>query len=187
MNRLLLILSSSLISMPALAHPGHALASAQAGFLHPLSGVDHLLVMLAIGIWAGRIGGQARWQLPLTFVLVMATGAGLGMSGWFLPGVEFGLAVSVLAMGLLIALHAPLGRLWQFSLVAFFALLHGLAHGAELSHQGAAAVMTGMLVATILLHAVGLFLSQGRMALTSALQRVLGSAIALCGAYLLIA
>lgn len=187
MNRLLLALLTTLVSAPAMAHPGHALAGIQSGFLHPFSGLDHLLVMLAVGLWAGRIGGQARWQLPLTFVLVMALGAAFGMAGGLLPAIEFGLAVSVLAMGLVIALQAPLASVWQFGLVAGFALLHGLAHGSELAQQGAVAAMAGMLAATALLHAVGLLLAGRRLALASVVQRGIGAAIALSGAWLLLA
>lgn len=187
MNRLLIALLMIALAAPAQAHPGHAMADMQAGFLHPFSGLDHLLVMLAVGLWAGRIGGHARWQLPLTFVLVMALGAASGMLGWMMPGLEPGLAVSVLAMGLVIALQAPLARSWQFGLVGAFALLHGFAHGAELAQQGAMSSMAGMLGATALLHVAGLLLSGRRLALASMLQRGIGVTIAASGAWLLLA
>lgn len=187
MNRLLPALLLTIVSAPALAHSGHALTGVHAGFLHPFMGLDHLLVMLAVGLWAGRIGGHSRWQLPLTFVLVMAMGAACGMAGLIVPGLELGLAVSVLAMGLVVALQTPLARAWQFGLVAGFALLHGLAHGAELAQQGAVTAMAGMLAATALLHAAGLLLASRRLALASILQRGIGTVIAVSGAWLLLA
>src|SRR5690606_11637820 len=96
------VLLTALFPAVAFAHPGHEMASMAAGFLHPLTGLDHLLVMLAVGLWAGKTGGKARWQLPLIFMLVMAVGGLAGMSQLVLPGMEIGIAVSVLAMGLLV-------------------------------------------------------------------------------------
>lgn len=171
----------------ALAHPGHGLDSAAAGFMHPLTGWDHLLVMLAVGLWAGRLGGAARWQLPLTFLLVMLVGALAGMAGLTLPAMETGIAASVMAIGLLIALHVVLKPLWQVALVASFALLHGMAHGAELATHSAVMALPAMLVATALLHAAGLLLSSRGMPLPARLQDAIGAAIALAGGCMLLA
>jgi urease accessory protein len=180
-------LFAALFSTIAMAHPGHELASAQAGFMHPLTGWDHLLVMLAVGLWAGRLGGKARWQLPLTFMLVMAIGAWMGLHGLRMPGMETGIAASVLAIGLLVALHVRMAAYWQIILVAVFAWVHGAAHGAELTQHGGLAVLAGMLLATGLLHAAGLLLASRKMQLALAMQRLLGGLIALAGAYSLIA
>lgn len=177
----------SLFSTLALAHPGHDMANAYAGFMHPLTGWDHLLVMLAVGLWAGRIGGKARWQLPFTFMLVMVAGALAGLSGMTLPGLETGIAASVLAIGLLIALHVPLGRVWQIGIVALFACLHGMAHGAELAAHNGYAVMLGILAATALLHATGLLLASRKLHLAQYIHRALGGMIALAGTYMLLA
>ena len=171
----------------ALAHPGHGLESAAAGFMHPLTGWDHLLVMLAVGLWAGRLGGAARWQLPLTFLLVMLVGALAGMAGLTLPAMETGIAASVMAIGLLVALHVVLKPMWQVALVALFACLHGLAHGAELHSHSALMVLPAMLLSTALLHAAGLMLSSRGMPLSTRLQQAIGGAIALAGGWMLLA
>ncbi|KAF0844700.1 urease accessory protein [Methylovorus glucosotrophus] len=171
----------------ALAHPGHGLDSAAAGFMHPLTGWDHLLVMLAVGLWAGRLGGAARWQLPLTFLLVMLVGALAGMGGLTLPAMETGIAASVMAIGLLIALHVVLKPLWQVALVALFALLHGVAHGAELVSHSALMVLPAMLTATALLHMAGLLLASRGLPLSARLQQAIGGAIALAGGWMLFA
>lgn len=176
-----------LFSSVAIAHPGHEMANAYAGFMHPLTGWDHLLVMLAVGLWAGRIGGKARWQLPLTFMLIMIAGTLVGLGGMTLPGLETGIAASVLAIGLLIALYAPLARVWQIGLVALFACLHGMAHGAELTAHNGYAVMLGILTATALLHAAGLLLASRQLPLAQYIQRTLGGLIALAGGYMLLA
>ncbi|CAG0953049.1 hypothetical protein MTYP_00300 [Methylophilaceae bacterium] len=183
----LLALTLSLSPAVALAHPGHDMANAYAGFMHPLTGWDHLLVMLAVGLWAGRLGGKARWQLPLTFMLVMVAGTLAGIGGLMLPGLETGIAASVLAAGLLVALHAPLAMPWQIGLTALFAWMHGMAHGAELAVHNGYAVMLGMLLATGLLHAAGLLLASRQMRLASYGQRSLGGLIALAGTYMLLA
>lgn len=123
-----LLLTSSLVS----AHPGHGLESAYAGFMHPLTGWDHLLVMLAVGVWAAKLGDKARWQLPAVFVFFMAIGAivGLNLSG--ASGLEMLIAISVIAMGVLLSTRIAINQVWQFCIVASFAIFHGLAHGIEL-------------------------------------------------------
>ncbi len=196
MNKMLLAISLALFSTLAMAHPGHAEHGALAGFLHPLTGIDHLLVMVAIGMWAAKLGGSARWQLPVTFVLVMAFGAAIAMSG-LMPAnisadsVEIGVSASVLAMGLLLLIQLP--RIIQFSLLrplqialtAIFAMLHGFAHGLELSFSSGWSVMLGMLLATALLHAIGLLLSSGRVTIARQVNVVMGGLMLLAGAYLL--
>lgn len=170
-----------------MAHPGHDMAGAYAGFMHPLAGWDHLLAMLAIGLWAGRLGGNARWQLPLAFMVVMLVGALAGMAGMALPGLETGMAASVLAVGLLVALRAVPGKAWQIGLTALFAWLHGLAHGVELAAYDGAAVMLGMLAATGVLHVAGLLLASGHQQWARWAHRGFGGLLVLAGGYLLIA
>lgn len=190
MKKMLLAMFLVLFSTLAMAHPGHAEHGALAGFLHPLTGVDHLLVMVAIGMWAAKLGGSARWQLPVTFVLVMAFGAAIAMSG-LMPAnisgesVEIGVSASVLAMGLLLLIQSPLKRMLQIALTAVFAMLHGFAHGLELSFSSGWSVMLGMLLATALLHAIGLLLSSGRVKTAMRLNVVMGGLMLLTGAYLL--
>jgi len=171
----------------AMAHPGHGLESAYAGFMHPFSGWDHLLVMLAVGLWAGKLGGPARWQLPLTFMLVMALGSGLGMSGMTFDGIETAIAATVMAMGVLLVMRLPLKPLLRAGLVALFACMHGLAHGTELSGQIGQQVILGMLLATCLLHAAGILLASQRFTWARWVQTGFGFGMLLAGGYLLIA
>lgn len=178
------------------AHPGHDLvgnnfASAYAGFIHPLTGWDHLLVMLAIGVWASKLGGKARWQLPLTFLSIMTLGAILGLAGITFSGVETAIAASVMAMGLLLAINLPIPAISRIGIVAIFAVFHGMAHGVELHLQQSYAALAGMLVATALLHGAGLLLGDSlnsqRVQLAKWLQNGLALAMVLVGGYLLIA
>ena len=180
----LLLASTSTLAM---AHPGHGMESAYAGFMHPLTGLDHLLVMLAVGLWAGKLGGKACWQLPLTFMLVMALGAILGMTGISFSGIETAIAATVMAMGVLLVISLPISAVVRTGLVAIFALMHGLAHGAELSGQSGLHVLAGMLLATGLLHAAGLLLSSQQLKWTKWIHTGFGLGFMLAGGYLLIA
>jgi urease accessory protein len=189
-----IILTSLLMgfSSLAIAHPGHVLTgssiqSAYAGFIHPLTGWDHLLVMLAIGIWASKLGGKSRWQLPLTFLLIMTLGAVLGLAGFTFTGVETAIAASVMAMGLLLAINLPISAINRIGIVAIFAVFHGLAHGVELHSQQSYTALVGMLIATALLHAIGLLLASRRLNLANCMQSALAWSIALAGGYMLLA
>lgn len=192
------ILLTSLLmgfSSLAFAHPGHELVgngleSAYAGFMHPLTGWDHLLVMLAIGIWASKLGGKARWQLPLTFLSIMTLGAVLGLAGITISGVETAIAASVMAMGLLLAINLPIPAISRIGIVGIFAVFHGMAHGVELHSQQSYAALTGMVVATALLHGAGLLLGHSfgsqRVQLAKWLQLGFAWVMMLIGTYLLI-
>lgn len=168
-------IACSLFSTIVLAHPGHDLTSAYAGFTHPFLGLDHLLVMLAIGVWAAKLTGALRWQLPVIFIGFMAVGAVLGFMGLNVSGVETAIAASVMAMGVLLVMNLPMLPIGRVSVVVVFATMHGLAHGLELlatknPMQNSAAisasvfqglsfqhysVLVGMLLATALLHGIG--------------------------------
>lgn len=192
MKKILLICLLMGFSSLVFAHPGHELVgngleSAYAGFMHPLTGWDHLLVMLAIGIWASKLGGKARWQLPLTFLSIMTLGAVLGLAGITLSGVETAIAASVMAMGLLLAINLPIPAISRIGIVAIFAVFHGMAHGVELHSQQSYAVLAGMLVATALLHAAGLLFASRRLNLANGIQTALAWGIALAGGYMLVA
>ncbi len=193
-----IVLSILLVGLSGVvsAHPGHDLvgnnfASAYAGFIHPLTGWDHLLVMLAIGIWASKLGGKARWQLPLTFLASMTIGAVMGLAGVTFSGVETAIAASVMAMGLLLAINLPIPAISRIGIVAIFAVFHGMAHGVELHSQQSYAALSGMLLATTLLHGAGLLLgsllNSQRAQLTKWLQNGLALGMMLVGGYLLIA
>ncbi len=155
------ILSFGIVAaLPSLAsaHTGveHA-AGFSTGFGHPFSGLDHLLVMVAVGLWASQQGGRARILLPLVFVTVMAAGAVGGSSGLALPLVEHGILASVFVLGLLVALAARLPLGGAVALTAVFALFHGHAHGAEAPLSGSmTAYGIGFVTATALLHLAGL-------------------------------
>src|SRR5689334_1037308 len=102
------------------------------GFSHPLGGIDHILAMVAVGAFAAHLGGRALWLVPLTFVSVMALAGLAGMAGVGLPYVEIGIAMSVVVLGLVIALRLSLPTVAAMALVGFFAIFHGHAHGAEM-------------------------------------------------------
>lgn len=145
----------SLFSTLALAHPGHGLSSAYAGFMHPFMGWDHLLMMLAVGVWAAKLKGNLRWQLPLTFVSFMAIGAGVGFLGLRLVGMETAIASSVIVMGILLVMNLRLSPQIRVIIIASFALFHGLAHGVELNSTQNVSALVGMLLATLILHGIG--------------------------------
>jgi hydrogenase/urease accessory protein HupE len=123
------------LALPVFAHPQSGVTLGfKSGFLHPLSGLDHILAMVSVGIWGSQLGKPALWLLPVTFPLVMALGGVLGVRGVPLPGVEVGVALSAVVLGLMIALCAR-PRLWIAAMVVgMFAIFHGYAHGKELPH-----------------------------------------------------
>ena len=234
-------------STAAFAHPGHNVSGFAAGLMHPFSGLDHLLAMVAVGLWAAQGGGRKNipfavsvshsllrytalravlmkllaiplgrqktatkwlvirtngkfiepllqvfseipkvWLLPATFMAMLAVGAGVAIQWQSLPLVESGIAASVLALGLLIALSMQLPASLSVAITALFGLLHGYAHGLELP-QSAAPVeyALGFLAATATLHLSGITLGVATRQRYALLSRFLGSAIAVSGAYLL--
>lgn len=134
-----------------------------AGFLHPITGLDHVVAMVAVGLWGAVLAPPALWVLPVAFPLVMAFGGLLGMLGVPIPGVEIGIAVSGLVMGLMVLfeLRPPL---WLAALiVASFAVFHGHAHGAELPAGSNALLFSlAFVIATGLLHLAGILLGETR-------------------------
>ncbi|HET9022931.1 MAG TPA: HupE/UreJ family protein [Burkholderiaceae bacterium] len=151
-------LAALAVASAALAHdqPGQA-AGFVAGLLHPASGLDHVLAMIAVGVWGAQLGAPAIWLLPVTFPLVMAFGGFLGLVGVPLPGVEIGIAASAILLGACVALEARPPLALAALLVAFFAVFHGHAHGTELpAGQSGLLYSVGFVVATGLLHAVGI-------------------------------
>ena len=148
----------ALISGSAQAHTGTGLPGGfMSGFTHPLSGLDHLLAMVSVGLWGAFLGRPLIYQLPVIFPAVMAGGAVLAMIGLRLPPVEIGIALSVLVLGgcIALAIKAPV---WAASvIVAAFALFHGYAHGKELpSAADPVAYSAGFVLATGLLHVLGI-------------------------------
>jgi urease accessory protein len=156
----MVVLPAALVLLPqaALAHPGHGAATgAEAGFLHPLMGADHILAMMAVGLVAALKGGRALWALPLSFLAMMSAGAALGMAGVALPYIETGIALSIVVFGLaaIVGLRAPVALL--AAVVGVFAVFHGYAHGAEMPETASGLSFgLGFLMATALLHGAGL-------------------------------
>lgn len=158
MTRRQILATLALLFSPALAmaHPGHEAAGLLAGLAHPLTGLDHLLAMLAVGLWAAQQQGAARWALPLAFVGSMLAGAVLGNSGVTLPWTESAIAASVMAFSLLVVVAARLPMLAALCLTAVFALFHGVAHIQELPATGSVlSYASGFLLATAGLQAFG--------------------------------
>lgn len=156
--RRLLTLAALLAPMPALAHEGGAQAHGFfIGFLHPVGGLDHVLAMVAVGLWAGLLSGRANWALPAGFLGAMVLGFGLGAGGFGLPMVEAGILASVIILGALVAAAARFPLVVAVPLVAVFGLLHGHAHGTEMVGQGALGYAAGFILATAALHGLGLF------------------------------
>lgn len=187
---LLAMLAASALFLPtaASAHivKGEAIGFVS-GFSHPISGLDHIIAMVAVGLWGAQLGRPAIWVLPVTFPLVMAFGGFLGLIGVHLPGSEIAIALSGLCLGgaVLTEFRPPL---WiAAALVGAFGLFHGYAHGAELPPgQNALLYSLGFILATGLLHATGIAIGAihrwpwGRLALRGA-----GGAILSGGAFFL--
>lgn len=147
---------------PAFAHvEGSAIQGGfSAGFGHPLGGLDHVVAMVAVGLWGAFLGAPAVWVLPVVFPLVMAVGGALGAAGVPLPAVETGIAASALILGAMVALAAKPPLWLAAGLVGAFAIFHGHAHGTELpANANALAYSAGFVVATGLLHLGGIALS----------------------------
>lgn len=157
MSRLLFVIAAATLPVTAWAHPGHPGGGFMSGFAHPFSGLDHVLTMLAVGIWAARSSGMGRWFVPVSFLAGMLAGGLLGFDGFVPAFLESAVAASVLASALLVALSIQLPMPLKAGLALFFALWHGIAHGAELSDApwGHAC---GFLAATALLLGCGLAL-----------------------------
>ena len=140
------------------AHTGiGAISGFGQGFAHPLGGLDHILAMVAVGLFAINLGGRAMWLVPAAFVAMMAVSGMLGIGGVAVPFVEIGIALSVIVLGLAVALQWSIPISAAMVLVGFFAIFHGHAHGAEMPVSGAGLPYAiGFVSATALLHAIGL-------------------------------
>ena len=127
------------------------------GFLHPLTGLDHVLAMVMVGIFAWQLGGRALWLVPTTFVALMAVGVALGVTGIGVPFVEAGIALSVIVLGAIVALRVRAPVAAAMAVVGLFAIFHGHAHGSEMPESAAdIAYGMGFMLATALLHAAGI-------------------------------
>jgi urease accessory protein len=175
-------------SSAASAHIGGHAGGFTNGLAHPFYGLDHVLAMVAVGLWASQLGRPALWLLPLTFPVVMAVGGVIGWSGVSFPWVEIGIAGSVIALGAAIAFALRPTLMVSALLIGFFALFHGFEHGASLPAHGTAITYgAGFILATVVLHAIGI----GLGLLTDRIPvrfvaRSAGGAIAVLGLVLLV-
>ncbi|OHV82516.1 HupE/UreJ family protein [Ensifer sp. LCM 4579] len=191
MKKQILIAAAALAAsaVPAFAHlDPMAHGSLMAGLSHPLFGGDHIVAMLAVGLWAGEIGGRARWAVPAAFVATMAIGFALAVIGVGLPFVEPAVLASVIALGLIVAIAVRLDATKAAAIVAIFALFHGHAHGGELGAAGALPFAAGFIIATALLHVAGIVfgMALARLSGGGSLARLLGGITALAGAALML-
>ena len=182
------LLATGLLTTSAHAHLTVGMGSGLAdGFLHPLTGFDHLLAMVSVGIWGAELGVPAIWLLPIAFPLIMACGGAVGVVGVPLPGGELLIALSVVVLGLLVASARRLPIWAALTIVGVFAIAHGHAHGVELPGTADALAFTiGFVVATGLLHLTGILIGvlarwpHGVIAI-----RAIGCAVAVAGCYFL--
>ncbi len=158
MRFLTTLFAALLLASPAIAHTGLGLqTSFLFGFLHPISGLDHVLAMLLVGLLAVVLGGKAVWRLPMTFVGMMAMGGFLGLAGIAMPYVETGIALSVVMFGGLVTYGRRVPAAAALAVVGAFAVFHGQAHGAEISEAEAVLpYVSGFLAATGMLHGIGI-------------------------------
>ena len=178
-------ITEALLSATPTLHEGGVAEGFLSGFLHPLFGPDHVVAMIAVGLWGAQLGSPALWVLPIAFPMVMAFGGTLGIVGLELPGVELGIALSALVLGLMVAM-ALRPPLWGAALlVGAFAIFHGHAHGTELPQSAnPLAYALGFVFATGLLHASGIALGVLMASKAGAAAvRTCGALIAAAGLY----
>jgi urease accessory protein len=173
------------MSSAAFAHVGGHAGGLASGLAHPFLGLDHVLAMVAVGLWAAQLGRPAMWLLPAIFPAVMAAGALMGANGVALPWVEAGIIASVLVLGAAVALRLRTPIAASAALIGLFALFHGHAHGTELPAAGSALLYgVGFVLATVALHAIGL--GVGVAMNRPVVMRTAGGAIAAAGLLLLV-
>lgn len=188
-SRLATLLALSITMLAYIPTAGaHNIGAEGAGFItglaHPFMGLDHLLAMIAVGIWAAQTGGSAVWRLPMSFVVMMAVAALFGANGYGMPAFEPLIAGSVITLGLMVVFAIRLPINLSMLLVGLFAVVHGYAHGLEMPQANSAILYgSGFVLATSLLHLIGIGL--GKVAYHKhMLSRLSGSIIALAGLYL---
>lgn len=186
-KRLLLLILGCALALSAQAHPGHDGGNFSAGLLHPYTGLDHLLALVATGCWAALQTGRSHWRIPLGFMLGLVGGCWLGSAHLELPGLEWALAGSVLSLGLLLTLAVRWPSLLAMLISAGLALLHGWAHGLEqLQQHEPVPYLAGLVLSSALL--LGLSYSASRWVPAQRRRglRLMGMAIALVGGGLLL-
>lgn len=192
LNRLAIAASGILLPTAAFAHPSieHA-AGFTHGFAHPWTGLDHVLAMVLVGMFAWQLGGRALWLVPAAFVTLMMAGGLLGATGVALPFVETGIALSIVVLGGAVACGMRVSTALAMAVVGLFAIFHGHAHGAEMPADASGlAYGLGFVIATALLHVGGIALGAGIAKLGertgSGLVRAAGGAAAAVGMLMLV-
>ncbi len=160
------------------------------GLTHPISGLDHILAMVAVGLWAAQMGGKALWMVPSAFLLAMSASSAIGHFGLPLPGVEQGILASDFILGLLLLFAARLPLALSTGIVGILAVFHGYAHGAEMPETASGlAYGFGFIISTALLHltgmGVGLAIDRYQPKLQQLLFRIGGGAVVVGAVYVL--
>ena len=187
MSRLLISLVALFVASTAQAHTGIGDANGFVhGVAHPFGGLDHVLAMVGVGLFAAQLGGRALWLVPLSFVLMMVVGGACGLAGADLPFVEIGIGLSVVVLGVAVAFGRHMPTAAAVALVGFFAIFHGHAHGAEMpAALSALAYGGGFVLATVALHAIGIVIGlvagMTSEAYRARLVQTTGGAMALAG------
>lgn len=185
-KQILSVLLFLLFSNLAYAHNSDTvMQSFYAGFIHPVTGWDHLLIMVAVGLMAAQSLGRMRWLLPATFVAMMGIGGAVSVVFGSLTQLELFIAATILVMGVTLLFNQLLPNQLKLGLVGLFALPHGWAHGVEIGMQGASTLI-GILVATVILHAMGYALMQSQPLLKLSINRVAASLMVFLGGLLLV-
>jgi urease accessory protein len=176
--------ASAVLATPAFAHTGAEphMHGFLAGLAHPLGGLDHMLAMIAVGIWSALAAGRRAWIIPAIFVAAMLAGAGLAQVGVALPAAETAIAMSVVAFGVLIAVGVGLPVGTGAALIGVFAVFHGYAHGMEAAGT-VVGYIAGFAITTAILHLAGIVLGR-TIAAAPHVSRLLGAGMAASGAYL---
>lgn len=188
MKRLMSAAALAAMAGPALAHTGHGTSGFAAGLAHPVLGPDHLLAMLAVGLWAALAAPRLAWVAPAGFLAGMLIGGLAGFAGFAPPGVEASIVGSVVVFGALALFRAQVAPVLAFAVAGLFGAAHGLAHGVELpAGLGWGGYVAGFLIATAALHAVGALggLAAGRTGLLRVGQAT-GAGVAVAGAFLML-
>ena len=176
------------VALPVQAHTDSGAASGLfAGLRHPVSGLDHVLAMIAVGLWGAQLGSPAIWLLPVTFPMVMAFGGMLALMGISLPGTEYGIAASAILLGLAVATELKPKLELAALLVGFFAIFHGHAHGTELpAGESGLLYSMGFVIATGCLHALGVGMGLvNRWQIGQRILRFAGGGVTVAGVFFL--
>lgn len=188
LSRLLVVLGSLALPTTVFAHPGHGIGNFFSGFIHPLTGWDHLVVMVAIGFWSASVLRKKAWLPVVVFPAFMLVGMSLGVSGLSIANAELGITASVIFMGLLLMTERQIAPMLSICLIGFFAVFHGYAHGVEMPQMGSHwHFAAGMLMTTVLLHLAGMGLGMASSSLRlTRFNHLLGTMLSMLGLWMMV-